>query len=91
LIKSFACKHTEKFYHGSYVKKFSGFDRQAEKRLRILNEAVTLEDLKALPSNRFESLKGDRKGQYSIRINIQWRICFKWDTAPFNVEIVDYH
>jgi toxin HigB-1 len=73
------------------VKKISGFERQARKRLRILNNAKTLQDLRGLPSNRFEALKGDRAGQYSIRVNLQWRICFKWDDAPYDVEIVDYH
>ena len=91
MIKSFKCKQTEKLYNGEFVKKFSGIERQAEKRLRILDAATTKQDLKALPSNRFEALEGDRKGQYSIRINMQWRICFTWEDAPEDVEIVDYH
>ncbi|MFQ5544297.1 MAG: type II toxin-antitoxin system RelE/ParE family toxin [Nitrospiria bacterium] len=91
MIKSFKCKHTEKLFNKKHVKRFSGFARQAEKRLQILDGAKILEDLKALPSNRFESLGGDRQGQYSISINMQWRICFKWDDAPYDVEIVDYH
>ncbi len=73
---------------------FEAFRRQAEKRLRILDAAVSLRDLAQLPSNRLEALFGDRKGQYSIRINQQWRICFEWPKegdGPENVEIVDYH
>lgn len=91
MIKNFKCKHTEKLYNKKHVKRFSGIARQAEKRMRILNSAEILKDLEALPSNRFERLIGNRKGQYSISINIQWRICFKWDDAPYDVEIVDYH
>ena len=70
---------------------FSGFARQADKRLRILDAAETLEALRALPSNRFEALSGDRVGQYSIRVNRQWRVCFTWEEGAHEVEIVDYH
>lgn len=91
MIKYFKCKHTESLYNLTFVKRFSGIERPALKKLRILNDAVTLEDLRALPSNCFEGLLGDREGQYSISINMQWRVCFKWDDAPYNVEIVDYH
>ena len=70
---------------------FSGFARQADKRLRILDAAETIEALRALPSNRFEALSGDRAGQYSIRVNRQWRVCFTWDEGAHEVEIVDYH
>ena len=91
MIKDFRCKHSEKLYHGEFVKAFSGLERPAKKRLRILDSAHCLDDLKHLPSNRFEKLLGDRAGQYSISINMQWRICFKWDDAPYDVEIVDYH
>jgi len=76
------------------VPRFEAFRRQAEKRLRILDAAVSLRDLAQLPSNRLEALFGDRKGQYSIRVNQQWRICFEWPKegdGPENVEIVDYH
>ncbi|MEM9275382.1 MAG: type II toxin-antitoxin system RelE/ParE family toxin [Cyanobacteria bacterium P01_F01_bin.143] len=73
------------------MKQFSGFARQAEKKLRILDAAKSLEDLTQIRGNRFESLIGERKGQYSIRINDQWRICFRWDNTPYEVEIVDYH
>ncbi len=70
---------------------FSGFKRQAEKRLRTLDASETLAALKALPSNRFEALSGDRAGSYSIRVNMQWRVCFTWDEGAYQVEIIDYH
>lgn len=91
MIKSFKDSHTEKLYNRKFIKRFSGIERQAVKRLRILDSAPTLDILAALPSNRLERLKGDRQGQYSIRINDQWRVCFKWDDAPYDVETVDYH
>jgi toxin HigB-1 len=94
VILSYRDKRTEAFSRGEFVHAFQGFDRQAYKRLEILEAATRLEDLRALPSNRLEALKGDRAGQFSIRVNIQWRICFEWpqDAAgPTNVEIVDYH
>ena len=76
------------------MKAFSGFARQAERRIDRLDAATSLQDLAALPGNRLEALKYDREGQYSIRINEQWRICFEWPVesrGPVNVEIVDYH
>jgi proteic killer suppression protein len=92
MIKSFKDKKTRQLYEGKRVPSFQSFSKQAEKRLRVLDAADTLEALKMLPSNRFEALGGDRKGQYSIRINDKWRICFEWeDNSPENVEIVDYH
>jgi proteic killer suppression protein len=92
MIRSFACRHTEKLYHGGRVARFQAFTQQAEKRLQILESATCVEDLMNLPSNRFEALGGDRKGRQSIRINQQWRICFEWrEDGPYNVEIVDYH
>lgn len=91
MIRSFKCKYTEKLYQGKFVKRFSSIGRQAERRLRLLNEAETLKELENFPSNRFEKLIGDRKDQYSISINMQWRICFKWNDEPYDVEIVDYH
>ena len=87
-------KRTAKFAAGDHVKEFQGFERQAYKRLEILEAAPNKEALMALPSNRFEALGGNRKGQYSIRINDKWRICFEWtetEKRPFNIEIVDYH
>lgn len=92
MIKSFKNKDAESVFEGKSVKKWLSFQNQIEKRLQILDMATTIEDLMHLPSNRFEALKGDRKGQYSIRINLQWRICFKWvDGEAHDVEIVDYH
>ena len=91
MIKGFRCKKTKRLFEGERVAAFSGFSRQAEKRLRILDASETLEALKALPSNRFEALSGDRAGQYSIRINRQWRVCFTWNRGAYKVEITDYH
>jgi proteic killer suppression protein len=92
MIKSFKDKKTENFYAGNFVKEFSGFERQAIRRLQILDSATSLNDLKELPSNRFEAMKGDRKGEFSISINMQWRICFKWyEDNPHEVCIEDYH
>jgi proteic killer suppression protein len=94
MIQSYRDKRTKEFAEGKRVKEFEGFRRQAEKRLDILDAATSLADLQELPSNALEGMKGDRKGQYSIRINMQWRICFEWpegQSGPSNVEIVDYH
>ncbi|PTQ98731.1 proteic killer suppression protein [Nitrosomonas nitrosa] len=91
MIKSFKCRKTQRLFDGQHVAAFSSFKRQAEKRLRILDAAITLEALVALPSNCFERLSGDRVGQYSIRINQQWRVYFMWDEGAIDVEIVDYH
>jgi proteic killer suppression protein len=85
---------TADFAAGKRVKALSGIERAARLKLDRVEAAHTLKDLAALPGNRFEALKGDRKGQYSIRINNQWRICFEWpekSPGPTNVEIVDYH
>jgi len=87
-------KRTERFAAGKRVKEFQAFERQAYKRLEILEAAPNKEALMLLPSNRFEALSGDLSGQYSIRINDKWRICFEWSEGeehPFNIEIVDYH
>ena len=92
MIRSFRDSRTERLFNGEFVREFQGFARQAEKRFRILEAADSLTALRRLPSNRFEALKGTRQGQYSIRINRQWRICFHWRVdGPHNVEIVDYH
>ena len=94
MIRSYGDKGTERFVAGERVRQWEPFRRQAEKRLRILDAATALTDLAALNSNRLEALKGDRKGQYSIRINDQWRICIEWpkdEPGPSEVEIVDYH
>ncbi len=94
VIVSYRDKRTRDFAAGKRVKAFSGFERPARLKLDRLESATSLRDLAALPGNRFEALIGDRKGQYSIRINDQWRICFEWGDqppGPSNVEIVDYH
>jgi proteic killer suppression protein len=94
VIVSYRGKRTREFAAGKRVKAFSGFERSARLKLDRLEAATSLRDLSALPGNRFESLAGDRKGQYSIRVNEQWRICFEWSgepPGPSNVEIVDYH
>jgi len=91
MIRDFKCKKTSRLFNGERVPAFSGFARQADKRLRILDAAETIEALRALPSNRFEALSGERIGQYSIRVNRQWRVCFTWDEGAHEVEIVDYH
>jgi proteic killer suppression protein len=87
-------KRTERLARRQHVPAFSAFAKQALRRLDRLNAARTQKDLITPPSNRFEALKGDRQGQYSIRINDQWRICFEWPDGaphPYNIEIVDYH
>ena len=93
VIHSFKCKKTEALYkRGAVNKKFVSFARAAERRLRYLEAATDLNDLYTPPSNRFEALHGDREGQYSISINMKWRICFTWsEIGAENVEIVDYH
>jgi proteic killer suppression protein len=94
MILSYRDRRTREFAEGEFVRQFQGFARQAYKRLEILNAAMSLADLAGLPSNRLETLRGDRAGQWSIRINQQWRICFEWPAGtigPSNVEIVDYH
>jgi len=94
MILSYRDKRTQAFVDGEFVRDFEAFERQICKRLEILDAATCLADLRALPSNRLEALKGDRKGQFSIRINDKWRLCFEWpdgDAGASNVEIVDYH
>lgn len=94
MILSYRDKRTQDFANGKRVPAFSGFERSAEIRLDRLEAATSIRDLAALPGNFFETLKGARRGQYSIRINEQWRICFEWpngSSGPRNVEIVDYH
>ena len=92
MIKSFKCKHTEALSRGTDVKKFSNTAKVARRKLRQLEIAHLLDDLRVPPGNHLEELKGDRAGQDSIRINDQWRVCFYWtDAGPENVEIMDYH
>ena len=92
MIRSFKDRNTRRFFQGRRVAAFQGFADQAARRLTLLDNAEALRDLAALPSNRLEAMQGDRAGQYSIRINAQWRLCFRWtDDGPCDVEIVDYH
>jgi proteic killer suppression protein len=94
MVVSYRGKRTKDFAAGKRVKAFFSVERRARLKLDRLEAAVTIQDLAALPGNRFEALAGDRRGQYSIRINDQWRICFEWlyrAPGPSNVEIVDYH
>jgi toxin HigB-1 len=93
MIKNFRCKETEKIFNRQYSKKLpDNIQKIAFRKLRMLNRATLLNDLKVPPGNRLESLHGDRKEQYSIRINNQWRICFQWiEKDAYDVEITDYH
>jgi len=92
MIKTFKCKNTENLFDDDDVKKFRGISKTARLKLEVLNAAISLNSLRVPPGNRLEQLKGDRKGQHSIRINNQWRVCFVWKNEnAFDVEIVDYH
>jgi len=94
MIRSYRDRRTQRFAQGERVPAFQAFAQQAEKRLETLDAAESLQDLRALRSNHLEVLRGDREGQFSIRINRQWRICFEWPTGhdePSQVEITDYH
>jgi proteic killer suppression protein len=93
MIRTFNCKETEKIFNRFYSRKFpQEIQRIILRKLRMLNRANFLSDLLVPPGNHLEALKGNRKGQYSIRINDQWRICFVWqDHDAYNVEIIDYH
>jgi len=91
-IRSFLCADTEALYAGRKPKRFRNIETVAQRKLQMLEDAEELRDLASPPGNRLEALKDDRKGQHSIRINDQWRVCFVWTaTGPENVEIVDYH
>jgi len=92
MIRTFRCKDTESLFDDIDVPRFRAFERVARRKLLYLNRAGKLQDLRVPPGNRLEALKGRRKGQHSIRINDQWRICFAWQRGDaFNVGIVDYH
>ncbi|WP_207064079.1 type II toxin-antitoxin system RelE/ParE family toxin [Motiliproteus sp. SC1-56] len=93
MIKQFRCSETERIWTGKGARKLpQTIQSVARRKLRMLNNAVTLDDLRIPPANRLEALKGDRIGPHSIRINGQWRICFHWRNGDaYNVEIVDYH
>jgi len=92
MIKSFRGRDTEDLFNDLLIPRFRAVERPARRKLLYLHRTRRLEDLKVPPGNRLEALKGDRKGQYSIRVNDQWRICFRWDDGnAYEVEIVDYH
>lgn len=92
MIRSFRGKATERFAQGRRVSAFQSFQATAERRLQALDAAPSLTALRAIPSYRLEALRGNRKGQFSIRINDQWRVCFRWEAdGAHDVEIVDYH
>lgn len=94
MILGYREKRTRAFAEGDFAREFEGFKNQAARRLAILEAATRLDDLRGLPSNHLEALRGNRLGQWSIRINRQWRICFEWSegrSGPTEVEIVDYH
>lgn len=92
MIKSFRCRDTQRLAGGQRVRRFQAFERAAQRKLAMLEAATGLAFLRSPPGNRLEALHGDRQGQYSIRINDQWRICFRFEEGnAFEVEIVDYH
>jgi len=93
MIRTFGDRHTERLFHREPVRKWGpDVQRAGLRKLRILDAATSLEDLRAPPGNQLEKLRGDRAGQWSIRVNDQWRLCFVWRTADaFDVELVDYH
>jgi toxin HigB-1 len=92
MIRSFADRDTEALFRDDWVRRFSGIERLARRKLVVLGAAGALSELRVPPGNRLEALKGNRKGQHSVRINDQWRICFRWrDGDAWDVEIVDYH
>jgi toxin HigB-1 len=92
VIRTFRCRDTERLFNDITVGRFSAFERPARRKLLYLHRARILHDLAVPPGNRLEALAGDREGQYSIRINERWRVCFRWDEGDVHdVEIVDYH
>jgi proteic killer suppression protein len=92
MIQGFRDRATQRLFLSGETRRFQGITKQAAYRLGLLDRAGSLEELRAIPGNRLESLSGGRAGQYSIGVNRQWRICFRWgDDGPYDVEIVDYH
>jgi proteic killer suppression protein len=92
MIQSFRCKDTQSLFEGGHPRRFRAIEANATRKLAILDAAKSLDFLRSPPGNRLEALHGDRRGQWSVRINEQWRVCFVWtDAGPADVEIVDYH
>jgi len=92
MIKSFRCRHTQALFEGKRPRRFGAIAAVAERKLQMLDDAYALQDLRVPPGNRLEALRGSREGQWSIRINDQWRLCFRFeDGNALDVEIVDYH
>ncbi len=92
MIISFADEETRKIFDGKHSRRYAALQHTAERKLRMLNRARTVDDLREPPGNRLEKLRGDRAGQYSIRVNDQFRVCFEWrDDNAYEVQIVDYH
>jgi proteic killer suppression protein len=91
VIKSFRDRYTERLFNDVAVRRFGAIERIVRRKLQLLDAATKLEELRVPPGNRLEALRGDRAGQHSIRVNDQWRICFRWEGGAHDVEIVDYH
>ena len=92
MIRSFRCKDTQALFEGGHPQRFRAIEMVATRKLAMLDAAKTLDFMRSPPGNRLEALRGDRAGQWSVRINDQWRLCFVWtDSGPDQVEIVDYH
>lgn len=91
MIRSFKCRHTQALFEGNCPRQFRAIRAVAERKLTMLDNAETLEFLRSPAGNRLEKLSGDREGEYSIRINKQFRVCFAWDGEPYDVAITDYH